>query len=178
MSRNSATLRTASSLGTAVFVAQLLAGCGAGSQFAPPAGSAELEAPAIRQAPKGDRNGNVSPDWVMWTGVINGHYYFINRYGDWIWLQTLHVKGGGSGSTVGGSLASATEVDVAMTTGDIEVLSNNKLVTSLEGLPGVASAVETLCAGQHLCEGAASSTRIRAVGSRCRARLTVTPKGA
>jgi hypothetical protein len=143
MLRNSSTLRTSTTLAAAVFAAQLIAGCGAGSQFAPTAGFAGSQTTGLPQASQISRNRIISPDWEMWTGVVNGHYYYVNTHGQWIWLKTGYDQGKGNSATVGGSLASASEIDVAMTTGDINIVTNGKLTATLGGSIGIASAVET-----------------------------------
>jgi len=146
MLRNSSILRTAGGLAATVFAASLIAGCSAGSQFAPPTGSA-FQPVAPAQADKGGRDHGISPDWVDYTGIAyNGatgkwQYYYINIWHVWEWIPSMQIKGGGSAG--GGSLADLNDVEVATNDGDIDVISDNKLVGTLEGLPGAASAVET-----------------------------------
>jgi hypothetical protein len=141
---------------TGALSAALLAGCSAGSQFAPPPGSAGSQPAAFQQAavaaaapmhaPKSGRSAGVSPAWVMYTGcvMINGHcvYYYINIWGVWEWIPTS-IKRNSGGSTLGGSLAKAGEFDMATTGGTISIYSGKTLVTTLEGLKAAASGVAT-----------------------------------
>jgi hypothetical protein len=140
---------------TGAVCAALLAGCSAGSQFSPPTGSAGSQAAGFQQADaqpaatvhvaKSGHEAGVSPDWVDWTGavLIGGklHYYYINIWNQFMWI-TSTVKSSGGGS-LGGSLAKGSDVEMATTEGTIGVYSDAKLVTTLEGLNGAASAVET-----------------------------------
>jgi hypothetical protein len=136
---------------TGALCAALLAGCSAGSQFAPPTGSAGSQPAAFQpvapmHAPKSGRGDGVSPAWLMWTGavLINGklHYYWINpRTYQWTWLPTT-TKGSG-GSTLGGSLAHANELNMATTGSAVVVYSGQKLVNTLTGVNGAATGVET-----------------------------------
>ena len=138
---------------TGALCAAILAGCSAGSQFAPPVGSAahlpdgSQPTAALALAPihASKNGGRVSPDWVMWTGatVVNGKltWYFINRYGDWIWLNTSKVHN--NGSTLGGSATASQQFDLATTTGTIQIYRKNKVEATLTGLGAVASGVAT-----------------------------------
>jgi hypothetical protein len=138
---------------TGALCAAILAGCSAGSQFAPPVGTGALSPDASHQgavqplAPMhASQSGRgVSPDWVMWTGCTlhNGKltWYFINRYGEWLWLKT--GKAPDNGSTLGGSATASQQFDLATTAGTIEVYRKNKLEATLTGLGAVASGVAT-----------------------------------
>jgi hypothetical protein len=145
---------------TGALSAALLAGCSAGSQFAPPTGSAGTQSAGFQQAasqpiasmdaPKSGRGRgrSVSPAWVMWTGcTINPatgqlEYYFINNSGHWLWLPT-RANGKGGGSTLGGSSTNASDFEMAATGGTISLYSGKTLVTTLTGLSATASGVAT-----------------------------------
>jgi hypothetical protein len=141
---------------TGALFAAILAGCSAGSQFAPPAGSAGS------MAAEASRGGIVSPAWVDWTGIAYNsatgtwQYYYINIWNQWKWIPAMKTKSGG-GSTVGGSLANLAEVDVATTQGVIDIYSGKKIVNTLQGLSGVASAVETDSRGNTFAAANVSS---------------------
>jgi hypothetical protein len=135
---------------TGALCAALLAGCSAGSQFAPPTGSAGSQ-PAASQpvapmhAPKSGGDLGVSPGWVDVTGsvIVNGklRYYYINNHNVWIW-DTFSAKSTG-GTTLGNSLAKASELNMATTGSAVVVYSGKKLVNTLTGLSAVATGVET-----------------------------------
>lgn len=130
--------------------AALLAGCSGGSQFAPPTGYAGPQAAFQSVAPTHTKSGHgVSPAWVDWTGISYNpatgkwQYYYINIWNQWLWIPSKTKGNGGGGSTLGGSLAKASQVDFAMTNGSIEVVSGKKVVSTLTGLQVPASALET-----------------------------------
>lgn len=121
--------------------AALLAGCSAGSQFSPPSGSAGSQTVALQQA--GDQG--VSPDSFMVTGyfIIGNqlYWYYINIWNQIKWGKV--PKTYSNGSTLGGSLGHANQVDVATTDDTIDIYTGKKLVTTLTGLKAVATGLET-----------------------------------
>jgi len=136
----------------AAMCAALLAGCSAGSQFAPPAGSAGSQSAGLQQtalqsvAPiHGPQTGSrVSPDLLMMTYwyLVNGkvYWWFYNNHG--VWVHGV-ISGTAPDTGVGGSATQAKALNVATADSTIGVYSGKKLVTTLTGLSGVAAGVGT-----------------------------------
>lgn len=139
---------------TGALCAALLAGCSAGSQFAPTVGSAESQSAGFQQAalqsvapmhaPKTGNGHGVSPDLIMMTYwyLINGkvYWWYYNIHGVWVHGE---ISGIYQGSNLGGSGTQTKALDVAMTNSTVGVYSGKKLVTTLTGLNGVAAGVGT-----------------------------------
>lgn len=119
--------------------AALLAGCSAGSQFAPPTGSA-----GPQSAPTTAGRHGISPDSFLITYyiIVNGHVYwwYLNTHGVW---GHGEIGGAFQGSNLGGSETQTKALDVAMTNSAIGLYSNKKLVGTLTGLSGAAAGVGT-----------------------------------
>lgn len=128
--------------------AALLAGCSAGSQFAPPTGyggtSPVDRLAAVQQASPTHKSGVVSPDLLMMTYwiIVNGHVYWWYYNIHHVWVHG-EIYGTDGGSNAGGSATSNKALDVAESNDTIAVYSGKKLAATLTGLNGMASGVAT-----------------------------------
>lgn len=130
--------------------AVIFAGCSAGSQFTPSSGSAESQ-PAVAFQPaapvhavKSGRDAHIMPDLFMYDGMITiGNKVFWWYWNIWGQLKWGWISGIAQASNLGGSSSNTKQLDAATTDDTIDILSGQKLVTTLTGLNGAASGVGT-----------------------------------